>query len=248
MPMQPTNPRLLLIVKQFFTEGKTLAAYGDNLAGMKAILFLDLAIEQMLNIMIADFGSGDNPVRDNIKWPQLWEQAVCAVKDANVMSGIPHYKELKTLREVRNLVQHRGVIPNPADVSRFILSVEAMLTACFHEPYRLSFETFQLWDAICNSDLRRLISECQQALELGDPTMALAGTRVAFDEIVGAVEENAAGGRARDRLSPSRTHIRVAHTYREGGLNEVAEVASQVARLIDELSETFSSELNYPRL
>lgn len=83
--MRPTNPRLLLIAKQFFTEGKALAAYGDDLAAMKAVLFLDLAVELMLNILITDFDPGDDPVRDDMKWSQLWQQATRAVKDSNVI-------------------------------------------------------------------------------------------------------------------------------------------------------------------
>lgn len=59
-----------------------------------------------------------------------------------------------------------------------------MLTACFHQPYGLHFEAFQLWDEIRNPDLKRLFVESQQALELGDPIMALVGIDIAFQAII----------------------------------------------------------------
>ena len=46
--MQQTNhARLLYLVKQFYLEAINLAAVGDDLSAMKAVLFLDLSIEQV---------------------------------------------------------------------------------------------------------------------------------------------------------------------------------------------------------
>src|SRR5215470_8059333 len=112
--MEPKNPRQLLVTKQLFTEGKVLALHGDDFSALKAVLLLDLSVELMLNILITDFGSGRDSARDDMKWSQLWQQATCAVKDANIIiERIPFYKDLRDLHNMRNLAQHSGRAPNP---------------------------------------------------------------------------------------------------------------------------------------
>ncbi len=43
------------------------------------------------------------------------------------------------------------------------------------------------WDSVENQQLRRLLVESEQALELGDPITSMAGTKVAFGSIVSAI-------------------------------------------------------------
>jgi hypothetical protein len=204
--MPSKNPRNLLIAKQFFIQGKSLAAYGDNFSAMKSVLFLDLAVETMLNVLIQDFGSDDDAVqenenaRDDMKWRHLWRKALGTVKNANVMQTIPHYKDLQCVHEMRNLTQHCGVVQNPVEVSRRIPSVERMLTTCFDKPYGLNFVEFQLLDEIRNPDLKRLFTESQQELEGGNPMSALRSIEIGFQVISAAIKEEAAGGEYHVRL------------------------------------------------
>jgi len=167
--MQQTNyARLLFLVKQFYQEATNLTSVGDNLSAMKAVLFLDLSVEQMLYVLIADFGSQDHGEKDELNWAQLWQAALKAVKERSAMTRLPHFRELKTLHGLRNQVQHQGVAPNPTELSRFIRAASDMLSTCFQEAYGLSFTTFEPWDEIRKPDLRRLIRESQEALEAGD--------------------------------------------------------------------------------
>ena len=52
MTRQTGHPRLLYLVKQFSREATDLATVGDDLSAMKAIVFLDLSIEQMRHVLI----------------------------------------------------------------------------------------------------------------------------------------------------------------------------------------------------
>jgi hypothetical protein len=51
MAQQTNHARLLYLVKQLYQEAINLVAVGDNLSAMKAALFLDLSVEQMLYVM-----------------------------------------------------------------------------------------------------------------------------------------------------------------------------------------------------
>jgi len=64
MTQQTNYARLLFLVKQFYEEATNLASVGDDLSAMKAVLFLDLSVEQMLYILIADFDSQNSDGQD----------------------------------------------------------------------------------------------------------------------------------------------------------------------------------------
>ena len=55
------NPQQLLLVKQLYEDGRLLASREDALSLAKAVVVLDLAIEQMLNTVIMDFTSVNTP-------------------------------------------------------------------------------------------------------------------------------------------------------------------------------------------
>jgi hypothetical protein len=189
MTQQTNYARLLFLVKQFYQEATNLASVGDDLSAMKAVLFLDLSVEQMLYILIADFDSQDSDGQDEPTWKQSWQRALRAVKDQSAMTKLLHYPELRTLHGMRNQAQHQGVAPNPTELGRFIRAAFAMLSSCFQEAYGLSFIMFGPWDEIRNPDLRRLLKESHEALEHGDVLMTLAGTLVAFQKIVAALKQ-----------------------------------------------------------
>jgi hypothetical protein len=68
MSKAPSNPRLLLLVKRLFDEAKRDSAFGNKLASTKALLLLDLAVEQMLNTVISDFPSEDLVTKERVKF------------------------------------------------------------------------------------------------------------------------------------------------------------------------------------
>jgi hypothetical protein len=50
-----SNPQQLILVKQLYEDGCLLAAREDDVSLTKAIILVDLAIEQMLNQVLRDF-------------------------------------------------------------------------------------------------------------------------------------------------------------------------------------------------
>jgi len=190
----PSNPKLLLICKNFFLDGKRLAALGDNFSVMKSVLFLDYSVEILLNMLINDFAPDVEFARDDVNWTTLWRTATEAVRANNCMTRIPNYRQLRTLHELRNLVQHKGITPSSTDVSRFPHPVEESISKCFQDCYGLDFPKFKLWDIIKNTQLRRFLNESEEALVRGKPEVSLAGCKLAFDKITSAIRyENLSG-------------------------------------------------------
>ncbi|NIT99572.1 MAG: hypothetical protein GWN01_01090, partial [Nitrosopumilaceae archaeon] len=134
---QPSKPKLLLICKNFFVQANNLALLGDDFSVMKAVFFMDYAIEQMLNILIMDFGSDEDFKNHEIKWNTLWQKVTKAIKDETSikMNRIPNYKQLKELRDIRNGLQHNGTIPRADQVSRLVNPAKEILSECFSKCY-----------------------------------------------------------------------------------------------------------------
>jgi hypothetical protein len=194
VPRVPTNPRLLLLTKQFFIEAERAAGLGDSFSAMKAVLFLDLAVEQMLNLLLIDLGTGEESQKaDDLKWRQLWHEAQSVAEKAGIHGPIPHFKELGRLRRVRNLVQHHAITPDPIDATRFVSSTNNMLSYCFDRVYGRRFETYHVWEEVRNAHIQRLLREASEAVELGAASVAVAGVRLAFKRIVEAVRSESQG-------------------------------------------------------
>ena len=210
MPLTPTNPRLLLLVKQVFLEGRRAATLGDQLSAMRATLLLDLAVEQALNLLLIDLPDDEaHPGRrDDVSWPELWQRASALSKRSGTLSRLPHHKQLHRLHEVRNLVQHQALIPEPSQVADYIAPVDGFLDAIFRSLYGVAFDTYTVADAIHNADLRTIIRESVYVLERGAPVLTTAAMIHAHSQVAFAV-------RAATEGTPTRLDRIVAWNSRE---------------------------------
>ncbi|MCX5816343.1 MAG: hypothetical protein NTX75_08915 [Proteobacteria bacterium] len=191
----PSNPKLLLIVKQFCEEANHLSLLGDDFSSMKAVLYMDFAVEQMLNVITLDYSSSseiDSKMgRDNVNWNILWQNAVTSIKNEETidLKNIPYFKDLKSLHEIRNLVQHRGHIPSANDVSRYLASAKRMVSECFEKCYGFNVNDFRLINTIRNPHLRCILEDSEKALSLCVPVISLAGSIIAFRKVVAAIHD-----------------------------------------------------------
>jgi hypothetical protein len=74
-----SNPQQLILVKQLYEDSCLLAAREDDVSLTKAIILVDLAIEQMLNQVLRDFYPGFDSTaaagRRDVNWGRLWQLA-----------------------------------------------------------------------------------------------------------------------------------------------------------------------------
>ena len=160
---------------------------------MKAILYIDFAVEQMLQVITLDYNTSsdiDSKMgRDTINWNNLWQNATASLKNEETigLKTIPNFKDLKSLHEVRNLVQHRGHIPSASDVFRYVASAKKMISECFEKCYGFNFNHFTLINTIRNQHLRGILEDSEEALALDSPVISLAGSIIAFRRVIAAI-------------------------------------------------------------
>lgn len=232
------NPKQLLICKNFFSEAQRLAVLGDDFSKMKAVLFLDFSVEILLNALVNDFANDSQVENENLNprqdmvWSTLWRNATQAVK--NKIRRIPNHRQLKLLREIRNLVQHAGMVPDSSDVSDSLNAVHDTLSKCFSVCYGLDFIEFKLWDVITNQQLRRLLKESQEALNSGKAVICLAGCKIAFDKLNGAIRANSPG---------SESIAEIERTSYKNNIPSNYMYDPTLADFLEKLSEKIGSEL-----
>jgi hypothetical protein len=190
--MSIPTPHQLILVRQLYEDAFNLAAREDDLSLTKALILLDLSVEQMLNQLLRDFDRDFAPNFDSgrrdVGWRQLWQLAQPVMKDMG--SRLVNYRELSSLHEIRNLAQHNGSIPAQGEVKRYIQPVSEMMRTVFRDAYNQDFDTFTLWELIPNEGLRQWLQDSEFALKKGRVTVCIAGCNVAHGLIISAIRTN----------------------------------------------------------
>jgi hypothetical protein len=241
----PSNPKLLLIIKQFCNEANRLSLLGDEYSSMKAILYIDFAVEQMLNVIILDYNTSteidSKRGRDEITWQILWQNATASIKHAK-LKALSHYKDLKSLHEIRNLVQHRGQIPSASDVTRYVASATRWISECFEKCYGFNFDNFRLTDTIRNQHLRGILEDSEEALALDSPNVSLAGSIMAFNEVVAAIRP------IKEGLSYNFNHAQKAIARQISSFRTKQPIADQLSRLLEDVTSILNHEIQLLRV
>ena len=175
------NSQQLLLVKDLFGEAQTLAAREDTFSTTKSILFLDLAVEQMMRAIIFTLKPNSNPRKD-LKWHELWTEADGALQAKSLQ--LHNSAPLKALHEHRNMVQHTGATYHFSQARTYVVPVGDTLTHAFHDVYALEFARYNLLALIANDDLRRWLQDAEQILIEGGPMFTIAACNYAHRLVI----------------------------------------------------------------
>jgi hypothetical protein len=197
----PPNAQQLLLVKELFGEAQTLTLRDDTFSTSKAILFLDLSVEQMMRAVIFTLNPTINPRKD-LNWQELWTAATAGLQRNNLQ--LHNYFSIKTLHEHRNMVQHTGAAYQSSQARMHVAPVEDMLSHAFLDVYGLQFSRYSLRALIKNGDLRQWLEDAAQLLSDGKPILTIAACNYAHSLVIEELQ-NRTGFRSATwsrRLSP----------------------------------------------
>ncbi|HEX7723665.1 MAG TPA: hypothetical protein VF397_16005 [Pyrinomonadaceae bacterium] len=232
--MPIASAKQLLLIKQLFDDACILAAREDDLSLTKALILLDLSVEQTLNQILRDFHPDFSPGRKDVGWFTLWQQASPIMKDKG--SQLYNYRELASLRDVRNLAQHNASIPTQAEVKRYIAPRREMINRVFADAYQKDFDSFNVWEFISNEDLKSWLADCEVALQKSRAEITIAGCNVAHRLIISAIRTSTKLRRAQISLShvlpPSTGRF---NTSVPPGMLGLARQAEAAARQMDSM-------------
>lgn len=225
--MSTPKPRQqLLLVKELYKEAEQASGREDTFSTSKGILFLDLAVEQMLLTIITMLPSKVTIPKGELKWEQLWQTASEVMADNG--HSLPGKVSLKNLHQDRNRVQHAGSTFHFTQVRKHIGPVHNMVGTTFQEAFALDFENFREWDFIENEDLRRWLRESEDFLEEGNALACIVGCIVAYGWVIDAVRKQTKLGRMRRSIGHE-----IRGTTFAKALNEVRKELLEDIRLLE---------------
>lgn len=184
------NFEQLILVKQLFQDARDLSERGDRLSLTKAIILMDLSVEQSLKCILLNL----NPDfiiprgRNDINRRELWHNASSAVQNTKGVS-LSEQNESSRLHDLRNLVQHNGTEPPSSEVRRYVVSTKRMLEDAFRDAFDLDFGNLRPWDFIENIELRRLLNESEEFLRNDNPIVCIIGCKMARELTLEAIHE-----------------------------------------------------------
>ena len=194
----PPNPQQLLLVKSLFEEAQALAQRHDTFSTSKAILFLDLAVEQMMRSVVSSLDPNVS-ARHDLVWHQLWEKADAALQ--TIGKQLHNRFPLKNLHDQRNLVQHAGATYHSSQALPHVAPVEDMLSNAFMDVYGLDFARYNLLALIANEDLRSWLQTTEELLSEGKAISAVAACKHAHNKVIAETQQTTRSHRSRRRIN-----------------------------------------------
>lgn len=155
------------MTRQLFDEASQAAPRADDISRLRAILFLDLAVETLLNVLIeeAELDSSDD-LRPDIAWKTLAQRGQEAAR--KLRTEIPNLRRLGRMHEVRNLAQHNSTVPSVEDVARYLTPVRVACERVFKEAFGCSFANIRRWDLVPNDQIREQLARAASEIEAED--------------------------------------------------------------------------------
>jgi hypothetical protein len=198
---QIRNFEHLLLTKQLYQDALDSSDRGDRSLLTRALIILDLSIELALkNILInLDPNFAPDQGRRDILWHDLWHKTDAALKQVSG-NNLSERSECMRLHEFRNLVQHHGFEPSLSDLRRYLASAERMLFEAFRDAFGLDFHNLRRWDFVENEDIKRLLNECEEFLEDGNPVVCMIGCKWVRDILIDAIRTH--GDRIQEGHAP----------------------------------------------
>ena len=158
--MPKSELRKLILAKSIFLHGCTHANARDEVSRILAIHHFDFAVEMILKCLAVKYNIVFSS-RQEFRFKDLWNE----IDQQNI--NLPLKSRIFELHDVRNLVQHAGIIPSFEDVIMFKGYVETFLEDVIKRAFGISFDELTLAQLIENVKLRKIVQKAEELFREG---------------------------------------------------------------------------------
>ena len=195
----------LIHIKQLYVRAEQLAKKDDDVSLIMLVQLLDFIVELLLKLAIHSFKPPMNFLppqkgyyykisileneryKPNMDFYRAWDEVVGIVRESmnNItISDLPLRRDMDRLHEIRNDVQHKGAIPSPKEVTKFIPLVESFLVDIYIEIFKEDFEKLSAVSLIADTQVREKIESAYDKLEKIEWTDAVYEATIAFHLLI----------------------------------------------------------------
>jgi hypothetical protein len=148
--------RRLVLAKKLYLHGVSHASAKDKVSRILAIHHFDNAVETVLKCIATKQG-----LRSEGKYFYFGE-LLERIKD------IPLKDQIRSLHEIRNVVQHQGDVPSVESVIKYRGYVEDFFRQVCSGIFNISYDTLYLSELIENEKLKEKVLGAEKAFERGE--------------------------------------------------------------------------------
>ena len=183
LPHVPDENTYILLnrARLMLSHAQEHAAHGSEIDRMVAIHGFDNTVEYLLRIILnfLDVEGRTGRSVDSVDLASLaGEVNRFLLKEYNIR--LPYLSEVKLLRQVRNLVQHGVVDPNP-DLKRFATITDRFYEAVLQRVFGIAKDELKTSVIINHATLREHLISCEKAIEEKKYLEAIVAARDAFE-------------------------------------------------------------------
>lgn len=235
------------------------------------IQLLDFTVETFLKLVIdafpkpAHFAPPQSDYYQSIKelesskynprmeFHRTWDEVVGRLRDpANGLSitNLPLRRDMDRLHDIRNDVQHKGAIPNPKDVTKYVPLVESFLRDNYQYIFTVDFDSLSALSLIKHTTLREQLEKAQDAFRQGEWTKAVCEAVIAFHlllQMAGDLAHPESLGEIREKISEADwTYDGTKLNFLSAGQKEgIGGVVKEISRLREQIAVA-GFRLDYP--
>jgi len=163
----------IYLVRRLLSEAATLQENTLPISRMKTVLTLDHAIELLTATLLSHLGIS---VDKDCPLPKMLAQLTSKVPDLQQFKS-----HIDSLRRLRNLVQHDGIVPSFEDIRQLVPYAEVFVRTAVETVLRQKLEQFLPVLLINDGDAREHLLQAEQALWERDFPKATREAAIAFE-------------------------------------------------------------------
>lgn len=183
LPKPPTSDITTLLTRAllFMTHATQHSRLNSPLDRMVAIHGLDNSVEYLLRIVLLhlDVEAATGKNLDTVELASLAGEVNRYLKDTYSIE-LPYLTEVKQIRQVRNLVQHGIVDPQP-DLPRYRRIVERFFQRVLLIVFGIARGTLRVSSLVENKEVREHLERAEQLIDENKYLLSIAAARDAFE-------------------------------------------------------------------
>ncbi|NSC25190.1 hypothetical protein FM076_30150 [Streptomyces albus subsp. chlorinus] len=205
-PLTPTTIQRLAFIRFLHKQGMHQSAQPEPVSGTAILSFQDAAEHFLL--LSAEHLEINIP--GDIKFLQYWERLQPALPGNQPLPG---KHPLGRMNKLRVDLKHHGTIPSASAIAQAKADITAFFTDATPLVFGVDFATVDMADLVTRSKTVEILKAAQDRVDQGNIPAAMAGLRIAFNELISYYGERRERGNARAPFSFGPT----LKTYRDRG-------------------------------
>jgi hypothetical protein len=174
MALTPELLKRIMYSKYLLQRAQALSAEGHELALGASILTAHDAVEMVMKVVTDTL---------NVQWAHDFKKFWSLVEQ-KTSTLPPRLGAMDQLNDDRNGFKHKGILPNPANVSDRLRNSFTFCEEISQQYLNVDYQSLSLADLIQNIAARTKIKEAESAKESGNLATAITTLGLAFDDLL----------------------------------------------------------------